>query len=200
MDTGEIVEAPDEDGLRTVEAEFYTQNFVVRGRVASPETRLSDHLNSAASTFELLASRVLRSVGGLRVNMATGSTYVAKSHLLFALPVADAHGQWPARNEFWTHTLGQTCWAGVDRYSLLGTLHVDARGDPRLFLRSLEQRHFLPMTNVRLTFPDGSVREYPAVIVNRHHVELLALHRDDSAGAGHWESRVTFPHTEHTAL
>jgi hypothetical protein len=200
MDTGEIAEAPDENGLRTVEAEFYTDHFVVRGRVASPENRLSDHLNSAASTFEILASRVVRAADGLRVSMAAGSTYLAKTHLLFALPFADADGRRPARNEFWTHTIGQTCWMGVDRYSLLGTLHDDARGDPRLFLRSLEQRRFLPMTNVRLTFSDGSVREYPAAIVNRQRVELLALHRDDSTGAELWESTSTSPQTDHAGL
>ncbi|MDQ2743305.1 MAG: hypothetical protein M3Z66_13575, partial [Chloroflexota bacterium] len=95
-------------------------------------------------------------------------------HLLFAVPLSTEP---PAEDDQSLHaeTLTHTCWAGVGRYSLLGRLHMEVGRNPRLFLRSLEQRQFLPVTDVRLTFPDGAVRDYTAVVVNRLQIELLAL-------------------------
>jgi hypothetical protein len=164
----------DEEGLSSIEAEFFTQHFIIHGQVTSPEMRLSDHLNSSTSTFELRPTRVQRAATGAQINVAGSCTYVSKAHLLFVLPSGQAQPDASDHN-LWSRTLKQTCWAGIGHYSLIGKVHMEAGRNPRLFLRSLEQRQFLPFTEVRLTFPDGSLRELATVIVNRHHLELLAL-------------------------
>jgi hypothetical protein len=176
---------PGHDGLRGIEAEFFTEHFVVRGHLTSPESRLSDHLNSSTATFKLHPSRVLRSVSGLRVNVAASQALLAKAHLLLAIPMSEVAGRGaaaagqPAGHALWRQTISQLCWAGIDRYSLVGSVHMDADRDPRLFLRSLEERRFLPITNARVTFPDGSVREFATVIVNRLRLEILAIQPED---------------------
>lgn len=171
----EIIQEPPEEGLSVIEGEFFTENYVIQGTVTSPEFRLSEHLNSGTTTFELKPSRVQRSLSGLRVNVAGSHTYVSKAHLLFVLPIDEPVTPLPTDNTYWSRTITQTCWAGLGRYSLVGKIHMDAGRNPRLFLRSLEQRQFLPLTDVRLTFPDGATREYPTVIVNRFQLELLAI-------------------------
>jgi len=173
-----VPEAAETSGFKTIEGEFYTEHLVVLGRLACPESRLSDHLNSATTTFDLSPARVQRSLTGLRVNVTGNRAYITKSHLLFVLPVLEPTDIRSGANPRWTPTLTQTCWAGVGRYSLVGSAHMAAEQNPRLFMRSLEQRRFLPLTDVKLTFPDGAVKEYATVIVNRHHVELLALQSD----------------------
>ncbi len=165
---------PLEEGLYALEAEFYTEQFILRATVISPEMRLSDHLNSATSTLELRPSAVRRATNGAQVHVAGSLAYLAKSHLLFSVPLSTEP---PAEDDQLLHaeTLTHTCWAGVGRYSLLGRLHMEVGRNPRLFLRSLEQRQFLPVTDVRLTFPEGAVRDSPTVMLNRLQIELLAL-------------------------
>jgi hypothetical protein len=58
---------------------------------------------------------------------------------------------------------------------LVGKIHAEAGRDPRLILRTLEHRQFLPFTECTATMPDGSVRNAGTVIVNRHNLEMLAL-------------------------
>lgn len=173
-----VEESALEEGLTAIEAEFYTEQFVIRGEVTSPEMRLSDHLNSSTATLELKPSGVQRSLSGLRVNIAGGFAYISKAHLLFVVPIQEPAGPAGGDGSMRVRTITHLCWAGLGRYSLLGSLHMEAGRNPKLFLRSLEQRQFLPFTDVRLTFPDGAVREYPMVVVNRFEIELLALEGD----------------------
>jgi hypothetical protein len=197
---------PPPDGLRAIEAEFYTEHFVVRGNVTSPEPRLSDHLNSSTTTLKLRPTRVQRSVSGLRVNVTASDAYLAKAHLLLAVPLVESGGAGPANGPqtppraAWIQTVTQLCWGGIDRYSLVGSVHMDAARDPRLFLRSLEERRFLPFTNARLTFPDGSVREFVTVLVNRLRLEVLAIHPEDRAGMAASTAARAAPHVEQAAL
>jgi hypothetical protein len=194
-----------QDGLRSVEAEFFTEHFMMRGRVTSPELRLSDHLNNSTATFKLCASHVQRRISGLDVNVAAGQAYLTKAHLLFALPLAESGGGGPLaagqtpRNPSWIQTTTRVCWAGIDQYTLVGRVHVDASNDPRLFLRSLEDRRFLPITNAQLTLPDGSVREFATVIVNRLRLEVLAIRSNDEAVSGGATARGRSESTEQAA-
>lgn len=168
-------EAPVDEGLNSIEADFFTEQFVVRGAVISPEMRLSDHLNSSTTTLELKPSQVQRSLSDLHINVAGNNAYLSKAHLLFVLPIRESVGAKPDDSSVWTPTITQTCWAGLGRYNLLGKIHMEAGRNPRLFLRSLEQRQFLPFTDARITYPDGSNHDYPVVVVNRFHMELLVL-------------------------
>lgn len=175
MWTEQVDDPLTEDGLCSIEAEFYTEQFVVRGDLISPEARLSDHLNSSTTMLEVRPTHVHRSLSGLPINVAGNYAYIAKGHLLFVLPIDEPEVPSSVENGYWTRTITTTCWAGLGRFSLVGRVHMEAGRNPRLFLRSLEQRQFVPFTNVRLTFPDGTVREYPSVFVNRFHLELLAV-------------------------
>jgi hypothetical protein len=172
----QLAETPiEEGGLSTIEAEFYSEHFIISGRLTSPEARLTDHLNSSTTTFELVTSRVHRIPSGAQVNVAGSITYVSKSHLLFVLPSSETGHDEDVQRTMRTDTVTQRCWAGVGSYGLVGKLHMESGKNPRLFLRSLGLRQFLPFTDVRVSFPDGAIRLYPTVIVNRSHLELLAL-------------------------
>jgi len=166
-----------EEGLCTIEAEFFTEHLVVKGEVTSPEQRLSDHLNSGTSTFEVDPSRVHRTLGGGRADFKGRAAYVNKSHVLFVLPIDETVGE-QSSSDSWNQTITQRCWATIGRYTLVGKVHMDASRNPRFFLRSLENRQFLPFTDARLTFPDGTSRDYPTIIVNRFQIEMLAMEGD----------------------
>jgi hypothetical protein len=58
---------------------------------------------------------------------------------------------------------------------MVGKIHAEVGRDPRLILRSLEEKQFLPFTEVTITNPDRTTRECHTVIVNRSHFEMLAL-------------------------
>ncbi len=162
------------EGLTAIQAEFYTEHFIVRGELTSPEARLSDHLNSSTTTLELNPSNVHRSDNKLVVHVEGSAAYITKAHLLFVLPISEPLPA-PVDPAARVRTVGQTCWAGIGRYNVLGKLHMEAGRNPRLLLRSLEERQFLPFTEVQLTLPDGTIRSHDAVLVNRFHLELLAI-------------------------
>ncbi|MGH2443162.1 MAG: hypothetical protein ACRDFX_08370 [Chloroflexota bacterium] len=168
-----------EEGLHTIEAEFFSTEYVMRGEIISPEARLSDHLNSSTETLELRPLRVQRTSNGQQINISGTNAYITKSHVLFVLPLREPRSPQNAENDPRTATMSHTCWIGLGRYSLLGKVHMDAGRNPRLFLRSFEQRQFLPVTDARLTLPDGTVRAFPAIVVNRMSIEVLALEGTD---------------------
>jgi hypothetical protein len=62
----------------------------------------------------------------------------------------------------------------VGPYRVIGNLHTEAGRDPHIALRAFDKQ-FLPLTDVIVSYPDGATREYPAIIVNREHVDFLAL-------------------------
>lgn len=162
------------DDLCTIEADFFTEHFVLRGTVTTPENRLSDHLNGSTTTIEIQPSRIHHVSTGEVVNTSLGYAYVTKAHLLFIVPIKepDRTGTYGSA---WTRTDQYTCWAGLGRYSLAGRIYMEADRSPRLAMRSLEQRQFLPISSVRLSLPDGSSQEYDTILVNRFHLELLIL-------------------------
>jgi hypothetical protein len=77
---------------------------------------------------------------------------------------------------------------------------MEAGRDPRLFLRSLDERRFLPITHVRLMFPDGVIREHSIVILNRLHVELLEVCPQASRTAHPLEVQDALAETEAAAV
>jgi hypothetical protein len=66
------------------------------------------------------------------------------------------------------------CRLGVGPYEITGKVHTEPGRDVRVSLRVLD-RQFLPVTQATLRFPDGVERGYPVVLVNRNHVDVLAL-------------------------
>jgi hypothetical protein len=166
------------EGIYTIEAEFFTEHFVVRGEITCPDMRLSDHLNSSAPSIEIRPQYVERIMTGSHIDLPGAHAHLTKAHLLFTLPISEPERPPRADNVAWTWTMNRRAWAGLGRYTLVGRIHAEAGRDPRLILRSLEHRQFLPFTESTLTMPDGSARSAGTVIINRHNLEMLAL-RDD---------------------
>jgi hypothetical protein len=162
-------------GLYTLEAEFYTESLVVRGEVPAPEQRLSDHLNGGAPNLELRPLSVRRAGAADPIGLHSEVGQIAKEHLLFAVPVRETNRIANDQNGPWRWTVTQRCYGLVGPYTLIGKLHAEAGRDPRLILRLLSEREFHPITEAVVTFPGGVTKQYDTVIVNRRHLEFMAL-------------------------
>jgi hypothetical protein len=163
------------EGIYTIEAEFFTENFVIWGAITGPDARISDHLNGTSSFIEIRPFQVEQIATRRIIELPGAFAHLNKSELLFVLPIkepTEASGQSQVAWE-WKPT--QRCWVAAGRYYLAGNVLSDVGRDPRQVLRSLEQKVFLPVMSAAINFPDGSTRDYPAVIVNRLHVELLSV-------------------------
>ncbi len=169
------IELQADEGLYTVEGEFVTEHLCVRGELKGPNTRLSDHLNSSTSSVLVRPSGVVRLTTGATIDLAGSHAAISKAHLLFVVPLSEPARPRREENSAWKRTSAKRAWAGLGRYSLSGKVHTEVWRDHRLVLRDLEQKQFLPFTDVTVTYPDCSAREFETVIVNRAHIELLAL-------------------------
>lgn len=159
----------------TIEAEFVTEHLKIWGELRSPEGRLSDHLNSSSTSIEIQPFSVERVFSGEQIELAGSHAHITKDHLLFIVPITEPDDRPNGNNGAWTRLMAKRCWAAFGRYSLSGIVHVEAGWDPRLMLRSLSQKQFIPFTEVTIGNPDGTSREHRTAIVNRACLELLAL-------------------------
>jgi hypothetical protein len=169
-------EKPLNEGLYTIEAQFVTDSLVIHGEVVSPDDRLSDHLNGTSSDVEIRPIEAHRFGGGSHMNLSGSYAHITKAYLLFIVPLAEPTRSPTRANQAWRRTVTRRCWAGAGGYSISGHIHAEAGRDPRLILRSLGEKRFLPFTDATVTFPDGASRDYPAIIVNRYRLELLTLY------------------------
>lgn len=164
-----------DQGLYTLEAEFVTEHLVIQGELSSPEGRLSDHLNSSSQSVEIQPTTVRRIYSGDSIDLAGAHAHVTKAHLLFIVPIVEPARPQHVVESVRTSKMTKQCWAALGRYSIVGQIHAEALRDPRLILRGLEHKQFLPFTDAQITAPDGSTHSYGAVLVNRAHLEMLAL-------------------------
>lgn len=162
-------------GLHTLEADFFTEFLVVRGEIAVPESRLSDHLNGKTPNVELRPLSVRRIGSPDPIGLHSEVGQISKDHLLFAAPIREIGRAGDTQHEAWRWTVTQRCYAVVGPYTLIGKLHTEAGRDPRLILRLLAERDFQPITEVIITLPGGGTQQYDTVIVNRRNLEFLAL-------------------------
>lgn len=167
------------EGLYTSEALFYTEHFVIRAQVVTPERRLSDYLNSSLPSAEIRPRGVHRVLTGNGVDLSNSRASITKAHLLFVIPVAEPEPLSVEGARATSFTVPRRCWAAFGRYALKGRIHVDPQRETRLILRSLESSQFVPFTDVSITYPDGQTHEYSTVIVNRAHLEIFALEEAD---------------------
>ena len=163
------------EGLYTSEAVFYTEHFVIRGQVVTPERRLSDYLNSSLSSAEIRPRSVHRILTGGGVDLSNSHANITKAHLLFVIPVAEPDSVRVDGNGAHSVLVPRRSWAAFGRYTLRGRIHVEHQREARIMLRSLERNQFVPFTDVTITYPDGLMHEYGTVIVNRSHLEVFAL-------------------------
>jgi hypothetical protein len=175
MYTHNIGQAQVGDGVYVIQAEFYTEHLVIRGEITCPDMRLSDHLNSSAPHIEIRPHHVERIITGHHIDLPGAHAHITKAHLLFTLPISEPERPPRADNVAWTWTMTRRAWANLGRYALNGKIHAEAGRDPRLILRALEHRQFIPFTESMLTLPDGSDRSAGTVIINRNNLEMLAL-------------------------
>jgi hypothetical protein len=163
-----------DSGVYSFTSEFYTEHLVVRARLTSPERRLSDHLNSSVSTVDLRPVSALQLSTGVESDLVRSHGQVTKDRLLFVVPVSEPNRPAGVSNSAWKQTTKYGAWAGVGPYTISGTIHTEAGRDPRIALRLLDKQ-FVPFTGATITFPDGTARSFATVIVNRQHLDLLAL-------------------------
>ena len=160
-------------GVHSYVAEFYTEHLVVQARLTSPEIRLSDHLNSSVSTVDLRPLAVTQR-NGSQIDLSGSHAPVTKDRVLFVAPVSEPERLRGASNAAWRQTTKHSCWVGMGGYSLSGTLHLESGRDPHISMRMLDKQ-FLAATDVTVVAPDGVSRHFPALLVNRLHIDLLAL-------------------------
>jgi hypothetical protein len=160
------------EGLHRMEAQFYTEHLVIQGEVTSPETRISDYLNGSAHSVDIHPVEVRLSSGSVR-DLSDTVAHLTKAQVMFVVPTFEPM---PSREPTaWSWYLKYRCWAAVGRFHLTGNVHAENYRDPKLLLRALEQRQFLPFSDAEITHPDGTVVPHDVVIVNRWHLDMLSV-------------------------
>lgn len=162
------------NGVYAFTSEFYTEHFVVQTKLSSPERRLSDHLNGSLATVDVRPVSALQLSTGVAADLGRTHAQLTKVRILFVVPITEPERVSGQSNAAWKATSKYAAWAGVGPYSISGTIHTDAGRDPQIALRLLDKQ-FLPFTGVTIMFPDGDTKSFPTVIVNRQHLDLLAL-------------------------
>ena len=170
----DLDQAGSDTGIYAFTSEFYTEHFVVQAKLSSPERRLSDHLNGALATVDVRPISAMQVGTGEAADLARSHAQITKARVLFVIPIAEPDRPAGQNNAAWKATSKYGAWAGVGPYSISATIHTDAGRDPQIALRLLDKQ-FLPFTGVSILFPNGETRKYPTIIVNRQHLDLLAL-------------------------
>lgn len=163
-----------DSGIYAFTSEFYTEHFVVQAKLSSPERRLSDHLNGSLTTVDVRPVSALQLSTAVEADLGRTHAQITKARILFVVPITEPDRPTGQSNAAWKATSKYGGWAGIGPYSLSGTIHTDAGRDPQIVLRLLDKQ-FLPFTGATIMFPDGETRNYPTIIVNRQHLDLLAL-------------------------
>jgi hypothetical protein len=161
-------------GLYAMEAEFFSEYLVVNACLSSPDMRLSDHLNGSAAAVEIRPGSVEHGRTGAQIGLEDTFGSLAKARVLFVIPIREPVRPPTSKNVAWKRTIPRWCWGSVGPYRFVGKFHTEADQDPRLHLRTLTQQ-FVPLTDVTLTFPDGSTRFCRVILFNRSQLDLLAI-------------------------
>jgi hypothetical protein len=174
MYTRELGQQGAGEGLNRMEAEFVTEHLTIQAEVTSPETRMSDFLNGSARSIEVQPLRVRKRSGSVH-DLSDTMVGLTKSKILFVVPILEPEPfeRGDGRTPSWY--VKYKSWAAVGPYHMEGYVHAENYRDPRLLLRALEQRQFLPISDVNLTYSDGTTVQKPTIIVNRWHLELLSV-------------------------
>ena len=160
--------------IDTLRAMFYTDELTLTAEIASPDTRLSDYLNSSLSTLDIRPILVRWNRTGSSVDLSAPHAILEKDHVLFVTPIAEPLRYGLSDSDSRRRMATLPCWASLGPYTLTGMIYLDAERDPRTALRLLDKQ-FLPLTEVTLATASDEVREYGALIVNRKHLDMLAL-------------------------
>lgn len=155
-------------------AEFLTDQRAIRAELTSPEIRLSDHLNSSTTSVDIRPSSVTHGALGPHIDLPGTSALLTKALVRLVIPIAEPERPRGAGNAAWKPTVQRNCWMGIGAYRVDGTIHTEAGRDPHRVLRLLDKQ-FLPVTRATVSYPDGTSHEYDTVIVNRFHLDMLAI-------------------------
>lgn len=164
----------DETGLHRFTAEFFTAFRTLRAELASLEVRLSDCLNSSSPVVEVRRFEVGGPLEGTVEEPQGRYAQFTKARILFVLPIDEPRRALVGANPAWRQTITRECRLGVGPFEISGKVHAEPGRDLRVSLRMLDKQ-FMPVTQASVRFPDGVQREYPAVLVNRKHIDLVAL-------------------------
>lgn len=171
-DTAAIPRVDDQGGLHTFLADFYSDYRRIRASLISPEMRLSDHLNGSSTTVDV-EPLFAQGRGTPESDLSQSRAQISKSRVLFVVPLSEPHHA-GRRTVAWRPTARHRCWAALGPYQLMGLLHVEPDRDPHIAIGQMA-RQFLPLTGVNLYCPDGTMEHFNAVLVNRSHLDVLAI-------------------------
>lgn len=169
-----VEEAYDSDGVHTFTADFFTEQWIARAELKSPEIRLSEHLNSSTKNLELWPQVVERGAGSDPVDMTGSFALINKARLLFVVPLVEPERPTGSSNIAWKRTTAHQCWVGIGPYTIVGKIHAEQGRHPIIGLRLLDKQ-FMPLTETTLTYPHGTKCEYDTIIVNRAYLDMLVL-------------------------
>jgi hypothetical protein len=174
MYTIDVERAGLDNGLCTYVSEFFTEHLVVQAKLTSPERRLSDHLNGALSTVDVRPMSAQQISTEIETDLTHWHAHLTKARILFVVPITEPERPQGESNIAWRRTVKYRAWGGIGPYVISGYIHVDEGRAAQFALRLLD-KPFVPATDVTLTFPDGTTRYYPTLILNQQHLDLLAL-------------------------
>lgn len=164
--------AGSDSGLNTFTADLYSDYRRVRAILASSESRLLDHLNDSQTTIDV--EPVFAQGHSRRQSDLTSTrTQISKTRVLFVVPLAGRsrnHG----KAIVWHPSARHRCWAALGPYNVMGLLYADAGPDPHI-ARGRTGNQFIPLTGVTLYCPDGSIEHHNTLLVNRAHLDILAI-------------------------
>lgn len=164
----------DKEGVNCFAADLFTSNWVVRAEMTSPEQRLSDYLNGSFPSIDMRPRTAAHPDESTVMDLEGTSASVLKDSILMAIPVREPKRIVNPAHPDWRPLIRHRCWLALGPYRLLGTLHVEKGRDPRVALRLLDQQ-FVPVTEVSVSGPSSEPRQYPVVLINQAHLDLLAV-------------------------
>src|SRR5947209_8124045 len=78
-----------DSGVFAFTTEFYTDHFLVRARLSSPERRLSDHLNGSVTSVDIRPVSALHLSTGVAADLGRMHAQITKARILFVVPIAE---------------------------------------------------------------------------------------------------------------
>jgi hypothetical protein len=160
-------------GLNTFLADFYSDYRRIRASLVSPEIWLSDHLNSSSTAIDVQPLFAQRH-GTQQSDLSQSRAQISKSRVLFVVPLSEPNDA-GSKAVAWRPTDRHRCWAALGPYQLMGEIYSEPGRDPHIAIGQMG-RQFIPLTGVTLYCPDGSIEHHNTILVNRTHLDVLAIH------------------------
>jgi hypothetical protein len=167
--------------LRPAAITLVTDNFVVRGTIATRHRRITDILNTTEHDFLVLEQATFDEFGSTGIVMQTDFAQVNLGAVLFG--VADEPVD--ATPELRVPKVSERALISIPPFTVTGHIHVMAGRDLRQALDELMGR-FIPVTEATYWSDRvGEARQEALIVaVNHSRAQILAPHREVDPWAG----------------